>query len=91
MHTFTDEGLAAHDAEVLAADGVAPQTEPKYEYQWGHQDSDFNSDFFGYDPYPTYEEALADMREDGDPLYVVVRRVKAGAWEPVPNQTGEQS
>lgn len=80
---------AANDAAERLAAASVTQPEPEYEYQWGHPNSDFNSDFFGYDPYPTYEEALADMREDGDPLYVVVRRVKAGAWEPVPNQTGE--
>ena len=85
-----DSMLAQANEHGIRVEVVYPQPEPEYEYQWGHPDSDFSSNFFGYDPYPTYEEALADMREDGDPVYVVVRRVKAGAWEPVPNQEGER-
>ena len=87
-----DRWLAAHDAEVLAAAGVT-QPEPEYEYTWAGTD-DEGDDWLMDDWFATVggAEQYANSRMGG---WVrtdngrLVRRVKAGAWEPVPNQTGE--
>lgn len=89
MHTFTDEELAAHDAEVLAAAGVMPQPEPEYEYSWEGVD-DEGDDWIVDECFATvagaerYADSLMGnwVRTDNGKL---VRRVKAGAWEPVPD------
>ena len=73
MHTFTDEGLAAHDAEVLAAAG-ATQPEPEYEYTSADYDGTPNNQrFYVYGSVPA--------------RIAKYRRVKAPDWEPVPNQS----
>ena len=77
MHTFTDEGLAAHDAEVLADAGVT-QPEPEYEYGPGYKEA--NGRWFA-------EYSLNNYADDQQ--VHLLRRVKAGAWELMPNQTGE--
>ena len=88
MHTFTDEGLAAHDAEVLAAAGVT-QPEPEYEYGPGYKEA--NGRWFSLDGAFTVREAAEHSLNNyaDDQQVHLLRRVKAGAWEPVPNQTGE--
>lgn len=76
-----DRWIAAHDAEVLAAAGVAPQPEPEYEY--GNQVM-FNT-HTPIMPAPDRETAMKRAW-----LQPAFRRVKAGAWEPAPNQDGEK-
>ena len=87
-----DRWIAAHDAEVLAPAGVT-QPEPEYEYTWAGTD-DEGDDWLMDDWFATVgvAEQYANsflggwVRTDNGRL---ARRVKAGAWEPVPNQTGE--
>lgn len=75
----------------LAAAGVAPQPEPEYEYSWEGAD-DEGDDWIMDEWFATVAgaERYADsrmgnwVRTDNGKL---IRRVKAGAWEPVPNQS----
>ena len=68
---------AANDAaERLAAAGVAPKPEPEYEYTSANYDGTPNNQ--GFYVYGSVPARIAKYR-----------RVKAGDWEPVPNQTGE--
>lgn len=73
-----DRWLAAHDAEVLTAAGVT-QPEPEYEYRCVHPSPDVTVVVRSND----WE---AHSRKCPG---VIERRIKAGDWEPVPNQTGE--
>ena len=83
-----DRWLAAHDAEVLAAAGVT-QPEPEYEYSWEGVD-DEGDGWIMDEWFATVAgaERYADsrmgnwVRTDKGKL---IRRVKAGAWEPAPN------
>lgn len=72
-----------------------PQPEPEYEYSWEGVD-DEGDDWIMDEWFATVAgaERYADsrmgnwVRTDNGKL---IRRVKAGAWEPAPNQEGEQS
>lgn len=75
-----DRWLAAHDAEVLAAAGVAPQPEPEYEY--GNRVALHSGTQIM--PAPDRDTAMKFAW-----LQPAFRRLKAGAWEPVPNQEGQ--
>ena len=76
-----DRWLAAHDAEVLAAAGV---TQPEPEYEYAMEDDlgmSFAKDRRDAERHASFQSKEYHPR--------VVRHVKAGDWEPVPNQTGE--
>ena len=82
--------LARRLADALEAAGVAPQPEPEYEYSWEGVD-DEGDDWIMGEWFATVAgaERYADsrmgnwVRTDNGKL---IRRVKAGAWEPAPNQ-----
>ena len=74
--TMNEHRAQAVVLEVLTAAGVAPQTEPEYEYTSADYDGTPNNQrFYVYGSVPARNAKY--------------RRVKAGDWEPVPNQTGE--
>ena len=82
LRPIAESATVGHYAEalglVLAAAGVAPQPEPEYEY--GNQAM-----------FHTHTHIMpASDRETAMKmawLQPAFRRVKAGAWEPVPNQS----
>lgn len=81
--TMNEHRAQAVVLEVLAAAGVT-QPEPEYEYEYGNQ-----ATFHGHTQImPVLDRDTAMKFAWLQPAF---RRVKAGAWEPVPNQEGEQS
>lgn len=72
---WSDSGVIAV-ADILAALDGAP--EPEWEYQWGEPGESFE----GFDSFETYDEALAEMRDQSEySSHRVMRRRKAGPWE----------
>ena len=72
-----DRWLAAHDAEVLAAAGVAPQPEPEYEYSCVH-------------PVAGVTPVRFINPEEHAKCPGAAERRMVSAWEPAPTQEGEQ-
>ena len=88
LRPIAESATVGHYAEalglVLAAAGV---TQPEPEYEYGIE-TEADCGDVGVRMWGTNRKSV----EAQMPRYQrgrIVRRVKAGAWEPVPNQTGE--
>lgn len=88
-----DQAVAIHVAGKYAESGLdlpmlsrAAAPEPEWEYQWGEPGESFE----GFDSYATEELARAEMELDSEyPSHSVMRRRKAGPWEPL--QVGSET
>lgn len=94
LRPIAESATVGHYAEalglVLAAAGVT-QPEPEYEYGPGYKEA--NGRWFSLDGAFTVREAAEHSLNNyaDDQQVHLLRRVKAGSWEPAPNQEGELS